>query len=207
MRARTRPVVARTAGASTRVRHLLRRAVEEPTALARDGGPLAGARLDHVTLALESESALRREFAGLVEGGATVREPVAAWPEDVGGRPAVEPRDRKWIATVDVGPWLVVLVAPRTRGDVVARFLRAAGGAGVHHVAYAVPDVRAATAACLREAGTRRIARATGRRLSQVFLRVEGEIAIVELVRRHPRFRGTFTPENVAALTAGERGG
>lgn len=180
-----------------------------PVRLAHPGMPLFGARIDHLAVALPSLDVLREHSLRLQERGHSVLEPVAIWPDAWPECPVVPDLHRKWMETLDVGPMLLVLLAPASPDDLIARCIAGADGRAVHHVAYeAVGDglgLDDVLGRCERVPGVVRLSGiAQDPALTQVFLRDGSDPRIVELVRRAPTFSGTFRCGNIAALTYGE---
>lgn len=169
--------------------------------------PLHDAPVDHVAVAVEDAREARRLWQSLSEAGAKVIERLHLWPDDNPGCPGVEDCDVKWMTTLDLSGLLLVVLAPHNGDDLIAKFLRRAGGRDVHHIAYGVSDIDEALAACLAHVGVSKLSviAVDPDALSQVFLRCDDDHRIVELVQRAESFTGTFTCRNVAALTQGER--
>lgn len=98
-------------------------------------------RLAHVALIVRNVEASARVFGGLLGLVPTGREALA--------------REGVRIAFVRVGGARIELMEPLDPGGALARFL-AARGEGIHHLAFVVPDVKAALARA-RAAGLRPI--------------------------------------------------
>lgn len=190
-----------------KISQLIQQSFEDPPLLARQGMPLHNAAIDHVAIALPSKGEVQTIIQALTEAEFPVVEPLHLWPDDIPECPKVADEDRKWMATADLGEMLVVLLAPHAENDLIARFLARSGRPNIHHIAFAVhpigdvletvtaiPDVRQITPLAKDE-----------EHLCQVFLKMDPDIRIVELIERVHNFRGTFTCNNITALTAGER--
>lgn len=192
---------------SNKLRFTIEKNLRHPPKLACSGMPLHNLPIDHIAIALETAKDLRRNWKVLTDAGANTIEAVHLWPDGIPGCPPVAEADKKWMATIDIGELMIVLLAPHSADDLIARFLHRAGTRDVHHIAFATRNIRQILADCLAISGIRQITSLAVDEpyLSQVFLGTEGDIRITELVERGQDFRGTFTCRNIAALTTGER--
>jgi hypothetical protein len=188
------------------VTSVIRRIFTTPPLLATAGMPLGHAPVDHVAIAVPSLTALRELSEWFSGHGATILEPVHLWPDDAGCPPGPDD-DKKWMTTFVYEEVMTVLLAPHSHDDLIAAFLRRSGGIGAHHVAYSVREVGAALEDCLRVPGVSQISALAvdGSTLSQVFMRTSADICFTELIHRARGFAGTFTCNNIAVLTRGER--
>jgi hypothetical protein len=189
------------------VMSVIRRIFTSPPMLATASMPLCHATVDHVAIAVPSLTALRELSEWFSGHGAKTLEPVHLWPDDLSGCPEVPDQDKKWMTTFDYQDVMTVLLAPHSEDDLIAAFLRRSGGIDAHHVAYSVREVGAALEDCLRVPGVSQISELAvdGTTLSQVFMRTSADVCFTELIHRAREFLGTFTCNNVAALTKGER--
>ncbi|MFZ1682798.1 MAG: hypothetical protein WAU88_01585 [Candidatus Zixiibacteriota bacterium] len=176
--------------------------------LTEERAPLEHAPIDHIAVAALNARELRRLWQIATDIGAKVVEPVHLWPDDLPGCPEIVfDADRKYMCTVDVDDFLVVLLAPHNGSDIIADFLERSGGPSVHHFALAVDNVETKLSECRSYPYVRQITPiATDEGLlTQVFLAADDDTRIIELIKRGKDFRGTFTCKNIATLTAGER--
>jgi hypothetical protein len=187
------------------LRVLISETMGDPPRLALPYYPLDTASVDHVAVALPARSDVERLWLQLSDRGARVVEALLLWPDEIPGCDPVPPEHKKWMATLDVGPYWIVLLAPHGPDDLIGRFVQRAAGAAIHHIAFCVPNISRALESCLSVPGVRQITvLAEDATLSQVFLRVEDDPRIIELIERAEGFEGTFTCQNIRALTAGE---
>lgn len=180
---------------------------DHPPLLACEGMPLHNAAIDHLALALPTHADIVEMAVALNVAGIDVVEPLHRWPDDIPECPTVPVADRKWMATFNLGEMLLVLLAPQSEDDLIARFVQWAGGPGIHHMAFQVDPIEETLAQLTNTLGVRQITplAVDDDYLKQVFLKMEPDIRIIELIERVDTFQGTFTCSNIAALTAGER--
>lgn len=190
-----------------KITQLIARSFENLPQLAQVGMPLHRAPIDHVAIALPSKEEVATIVQALLDTGYPIAEPLHLWPDDIPDCPPVAAEDRKWMATIDIGEMLVVLLAPCSEDDLIARFLERAGRPDIHHIAFAVDPIDEMLNTVTMIPGVRQITPLAEDEdlLSQVFLMKDPDIRIVELIERPSSFRGTFTCRNIIALTQGER--
>lgn len=187
------------------LRALISETMRFPPQLALPYFPLDTAPVDHVAVALAGRADAERLWLDLSNRGARLIEALLLWPDEIPGCQPVPDEHKKWMTTLDVGPYWLVLLAPHRPDDIIGRLVQRARGAAVHHIAFHVHNISRALSACLAVPDVRQVTvLAEDTTLSQVFLRVGDDPRIVELIEREPGFMGTFTCKNIATLTAGE---
>lgn len=185
----------------------MRAAQIKPIAPLRSGEIFCNCPIDHFAVSVATREDLTTIFDSLIRQGGQAIEKPHVWPVQVVGCPSVPITDVKHMASVRAFDLRWALLAPYSRNDVIDMFLRHNGGPGVHHIAIEVQNIRIAIENLIKTYQVREVsdlAEDEGM-MSQVFYKVENDIRILELVERYGAFDGTFTCNNVAALTRGER--
>lgn len=164
-------------------------------------GPLAR-HVDHVVRVEETPAALEHVVDRLVAAGAVLLDGPSKFPADDCPELSVDPTARKVMATVALARGILVVAAPLSADDQLARHFAQRGPWVPHHVAFSVGHPRTA----LRHFTARGYVAGPvvdDGDLAQVFL-VSPVGDLIELISR--RLPGTtqFSCSNVAALSAAE---
>ncbi len=180
--------------------------VNNPPEPARDGGLLEMGRLDHIAIALRNWNEWAWVTAYMQQNGADTLDGPYLWTDDLEDLPSVPSMLKKYMSVLKVGPDIIVLLAPATPGDLIAKTVKSAGENTIHHMAYHVGKFTMVTEALLNTGRVERISdyALDENKLDQVFLSVKSDSRILELVHRYPGFTGTFTHKNIETLTEGE---
>lgn len=189
------------------LQEILVESIKNPPQLIADG-PLSYHRRDHVALAVPdySEAFLVEKY--LENSGVKTLDKLKLWPDEYKPGFKLPTKFKKYMGVYDIGPEYLVLLAPYYSDDLIARKINeATGEPAIHHLAYQVEDLLMIhDFSNLEDCQIKTLSEIVvdAGKLSQVFIQVDDDPRIVELIKRWPDFNGTFTYENIKQLTEGE---
>lgn len=180
--------------------------VEHPPLVAGHGQPLEMVRRDHTAIAVRDYHELRLVFDYIVGNGHVPLNEPYLWPDSIPDCPTVPMKLKKYMAEIHIGSEVIVLLAPFSSDDLIAQTIRRVGNPAIHHIAYRVSDIDEMRGRLLQMEGVDEISEVAvdEGKLSQIFLSIEADHRIVELIERAPEYTENFTCKNVETLTRGE---
>lgn len=180
--------------------------VEHPPFVAGHGGPLEMMRRDHTAIAVRDFHELVFVFDYIVQNGHVPINQPYLWPDSIENCPEVPMKLKKYMAEIQIGSEVIVLLAPFSSDDLIAQTIRRVGNPAIHHVAYRVSNIQEMRERLLQMEGVSEISDLAidEGKLSQIFLSIEADHRIVELIERAPDYVENFTCKNVETLTKGE---